>query len=135
MNRDQKRSIRTQLTKINDWLGNRDKEQLQCFYTFIRRHYNKSIPVAMEDAVKLYKTILSIIKSPSVNVFEEGAVDSQILVCGLKKEEADTLLINFIKWKDLDKVTDLMCQKYGYDMRFSRHNINHSLKLLLQASV
>jgi len=28
LNRDQKRSIRTQLTKIKEWLGNIDKDQL-----------------------------------------------------------------------------------------------------------
>jgi hypothetical protein len=28
LNRDQKRSIRTQMTKIKEWLGNRDKGQL-----------------------------------------------------------------------------------------------------------
>jgi hypothetical protein len=39
MNRDQKRSIRTQLTKVKEWLGNRDMDQLDCFYRFIYKYY------------------------------------------------------------------------------------------------
>jgi hypothetical protein len=70
LNRDQKRSIRTQLTKIREWLGNRDPQQLDTFYKFIYRSYDKAIEVSCEDALKLYKTIIQIIKSPFVNVLE-----------------------------------------------------------------
>ena len=70
LNRDQKRSIRTQLTKIREWLGNRDSSQLETFYKFIYRHYDKSIEINFEDARRLYKTIIEIIKSPFVNVLE-----------------------------------------------------------------
>lgn len=70
LNRDQKRSMRTQLTKIREWLGNRDLAQLETYYRFIHRHYNKSIEIAYEDAIKIYKTIIQIIKSPYVNVLE-----------------------------------------------------------------
>ena len=70
LNRDQKRSIRTQLTKIREWLGNKDKEQLDTFYKFIKRHYDRSIEISEEEAVKLYKTILCILKSPHVNLLE-----------------------------------------------------------------
>lgn len=70
--------------------------------------------ITQQEGLKLYTTILSIIKSPTVNVFEEGASLEEVTVCGLQKEEANTLLVLFIKWKDLAKVSDLMCQKYGY---------------------
>lgn len=70
LNRDQKRSIRTQLTKIREWLGNTDPGQLATFYKFIYRHYDKSIEIRFEEALKIYKTIIQIIKSPFVNVLE-----------------------------------------------------------------
>lgn len=41
----------------------------------------------------------------------------------------------FIKWKDLTKVADLMCQKYGYNVQFSSLAIKNSLKQVLDASV
>jgi hypothetical protein len=41
------------------------------------------------------------------------------------------MIISFIKWKDLHKVSDLMCQKYGYDMKWSFHSVKEKLKLLL----
>lgn len=56
------------MTKIKDWLGNKDPQQLETFYKFIYRHYNKELEVKFEDALKLYKTIIQIIKSPFVNV-------------------------------------------------------------------
>lgn len=39
LNRDQKRSIRTQLTKVREWLGKKDISQLQTLYKFIQRKY------------------------------------------------------------------------------------------------
>lgn len=45
------------------------------------------------------------------------------------------MIISFIKWKDLHKVSDLMCQKYGYDMKWSFHSVKEKLKLLLFACI
>lgn len=47
-----------------------DPAQLVTFYRFIHRHYDKSIEIVFDDALKLYKTIIQIIKSPFVNVLE-----------------------------------------------------------------
>jgi hypothetical protein len=136
MNRDHKRSIRTQLTKVKEWLGNRDRDQLDCFHRFICRRYKlKQVTITKEEALKLYTTIISIIKSPTVNVFEEGADREEVFVCGMNKEEVNTLLVLFIKWKDLTKVADLMCQKYGYHVQFSSLAIKNSLRTVLDASV
>ena len=55
---------------MREWLGNRDPKQLETFYKFIYRHYDKSIEINFEDARLLYKTIVEIIKSPYVNVLE-----------------------------------------------------------------
>lgn len=91
--------------------------------------------ITQQEGLKLYTTILSIIKSPTVNVFEEGASLEEVTVCGLQKEEANTLLVLFIKWKDLAKVSDLMCQKYGYIEKYSNLSTMKCLKQLLDASV
>lgn len=55
---DEMRDIYSQLLEIKDWLG----YQLEAYYSFIRRRYDKSVCVAHEEAVKLYKTILRIAK-------------------------------------------------------------------------
>ena len=39
LNRDQKRSIRTQLTRVRGWLGKKDMGQLETFYKIIQRKY------------------------------------------------------------------------------------------------
>lgn len=143
LNRDQKRSIRTQLTKIRDWLGNTNKQQLDIFYAFIRRHYDrKSVTIDPQDALQLYKTILCIIKSPYVNVLSDDVLiakekteSGEKVVGSLTEEEAKTAIMLFIKWKDLNKVTDQMGQKFGYDVKYSYLSITNSLKQLLEASV
>lgn len=33
------------------------------------------------------------------------------------------MIILFIKSKDINKVSDGLCQKYGYDMRWSHHYV------------
>jgi hypothetical protein len=45
------------------------------------------------------------------------------------------MIISYIKWRDINKVSDLMCQKYGYDMRWSFHSVKNKLKELLNASI
>lgn len=45
------------------------------------------------------------------------------------------MIIAYIKWRDLTKVTDVMCQKYSYDVKFSFHSIKNSLRQLLDISV
>lgn len=45
------------------------------------------------------------------------------------------MIISYIKWRDLNKVSDLMCQKYGYDMKWSFHSVKNNLKLLVTSSI
>jgi AAA+ ATPase superfamily predicted ATPase len=79
--------------------------------------------------LKLYKTILCIIKSPYVNVLsEEVEKDEEKIIAGLNEDEAKALIIAYIKWKDMNKVADVMCQKYSYTVKFSLHSVKNSLK-------
>ena len=133
MNRDQKRSIRTQLTKIREWLGNKDKEQLETFYQFIRRHYDRSIEISEEAAVKLYKTILCIIKSPHVNLLEEQQQGQN------EKDEAEEqstmLVMEYLRWWNVEKVSDRMFQKYGYELFFSVKGVELRLQQLFSETL
>jgi hypothetical protein len=134
LNRDQKRSIRTQLTKIREWLGNRDPKQLETFYRFIYRHYDKSIEIKFEEALQIYKTIVQIIKSPFVNVLEAAEGDDpekkEEEGC-ITMEDEKAMIICFLKHKDLNRVADDLCQKYGYDVRWSLHSVKVKMKEIL----
>ena len=54
--------IYNQLLDIKNWLGYFDPYQLEAYYNFIRRRYDKSVCVDQNEAFKLYKTILKIAK-------------------------------------------------------------------------
>jgi hypothetical protein len=45
------------------------------------------------------------------------------------------MIILFIKSKDIIKVSDGLCQKYGYDIRWSIHSVKFKLIQLLGFSV
>lgn len=136
LNRDQKRSMRTQLTKIKEWLGNRDSEQLELYYKFIRRQYEKSVEIKFEEALKLYKTIIQIIKSPYVNVLEAEELEKdQEDGSSLTLQEEKGLVILYIKWRDLTKVSDALCQTYGYELKWSIISVKHIFRELLNKSV
>ena len=105
LNRDQKRSIRTQLTKIKEWLGNRNNTSLDTFYKFILRNYDKSIQITLNQALNVYKTIVNIIRCPFVNVLEveEGEAANQE---NTNELEEKAMLLLYIKHKDYSKVAD-----------------------------
>lgn len=45
------------------------------------------------------------------------------------------MIILYIKHRDFNKVSDDLCQKYGYDVRWSLHSVKVKMRELLQASV
>lgn len=45
------------------------------------------------------------------------------------------MVILYIKHRDVNKVADGMCQKYGYDMRWSIHSVKFKLRHVLDAAV
>lgn len=53
----------------------------------------------------------------------------------LNKEEVKAMIILYKKSKDLNKVADGMCQKYGYELRYSLHSVKNKIRQLLNASL
>lgn len=60
------------MTRVREWLGKKDMGQLQTLYKFIQRKYELiDVEISIEEALKLYKTVLQIVKSPFVDVMED----------------------------------------------------------------
>lgn len=45
------------------------------------------------------------------------------------------MILLYIKYKDINKVSDDLGQKYGYDIRSSFHSVREKLKYFLQKSI
>lgn len=133
INRDQKRSIRTQLTKIKEWLGVKSSAQLETFYQYIRKQFDPRIQPPKDLSLQLYKTLIDIVKGRHVNVLkvEPAKVSKESILA----EEDEAMLIEYIHWKDVQKVSDRMGQRYGYGLKWSTRAISLKLKTLLTDSV
>lgn len=65
--------------------------QLQTLYKFIQRKYELiDVQISIEEALKLYKTILQIVKSPFVDVMQDNikpeTLDPEISKMASKEE-------------------------------------------------
>ena len=41
----------------------------------------------------------------------------------------------FIHHRNLTKISDILCEKYGYELKYSKHSIKHQMKKILKNSI
>ena len=57
--------------RVREWLGSKSLTQLQTYYAFIERNFGeKNIEISFDQAIRLYKTFLEIIKSPFLDTMD-----------------------------------------------------------------
>ncbi len=52
-----------------------------------------------------------------------------------KENQEKTLIYLYLQFKNLTKVSDSMCEKFGYTLKWSKHAIRQKIKVLLKLSV
>lgn len=69
---EQKKVLIKHLQKVRDWLGKINMGDLDTYYKFIERQYEKrAVEVTYDQAIRIYKTLLKIVKSPRAERLDE----------------------------------------------------------------
>ena len=131
--------------KVRDWLSRISHSQLDTYHSFIERSFQeKKVEITYDQAIKIYKTLLQIIKSPHVDMEfigsdqveppEPRSTESHYNTAPIQTftvDEKERIIRTYVAERSTKKTSEKMQELWGYHVKYTQSSIKEVIRYSL----